>query len=78
MHPFFNLQNHSTFHSQERLVNLERGRECFVGLSMLLVHDVCGIGEGLCVGHPGDCQHHHGHPAGPRHLPDSQVPAHHH
>ena len=22
-----------TFHSEERLVNLERGRECFVGLS---------------------------------------------
>ena len=37
-----------------------------------------GIGEGLCFGHPGDCQHHHGHPAGPRHLPDPQVPAHHH
>ena len=35
---FFNLQNHPTFHSEERLVNLERGRECCVGLSILLVY----------------------------------------
>ena len=33
---FFNLQNHPTFHSEQRLVNLERGRECFDGLSILL------------------------------------------
>ena len=32
----FNLQNHHTFHSEERLVNLEKGREFFIGLSMLL------------------------------------------
>ena len=30
---FFNLQNHPSFHSQERLVNLVRRREWFVGLS---------------------------------------------
>ena len=30
---FFNLQNHPTFLSEERLVNLVRGGECFVGLS---------------------------------------------
>ena len=33
---FCNLLNHPTFHSEERLVNLPRGRECFVGLSLLL------------------------------------------
>ena len=33
-----NLQNNSTFHSEESLVNLERGRECFVGLSILLFY----------------------------------------
>ena len=27
---FFSLQNHPTFHSEEQLVNLARGRECFV------------------------------------------------
>ena len=35
---FYNLQNRHTFHSEDRLVNLERGRECFVCLSMLLVY----------------------------------------
>ena len=35
---FFNLQNRPSFHSEERLVNLERGRECIVGLSILLVY----------------------------------------
>ena len=30
---FYNLQNQPTFPSEERLVNLARGRECFVGLS---------------------------------------------
>ena len=39
---FYNLQNHPTVHSEERLVNLVRGRECFVGLSLLLVHDAGG------------------------------------
>ena len=28
-----NLQNHPIFHSEERLVNVVRGIECFVGLS---------------------------------------------
>ena len=32
---FFNPQNHPTFDSEERLVNLVRGRECFGGLSIL-------------------------------------------
>ena len=35
---FFNLQNHPTFHSKERLVDLVRGRECFVGLSVFFVY----------------------------------------
>ena len=35
---FFNLQNHPTFHSEERLVHLERGREGCIGLSILLVY----------------------------------------
>ena len=35
---FSNLQNYPTFTSEERLVNLQRGRECFVGLSVLLVY----------------------------------------
>ena len=34
----FNLQNHSTFYSEERLINLVRGREGFVGLSILSVY----------------------------------------
>ena len=38
----YKLQNHPTFHSEKRLVNLERGREFFVGLSVLLVY-VCHI-----------------------------------
>ena len=29
----------SQIHSEESLVNLERGRDCFVGLSMLTVYD---------------------------------------
>ena len=36
---FVHLQNHPTFHSEERLVNFVRGRECFVGLFLLLVYD---------------------------------------
>ena len=33
----YNLQNHPTFHSEERLINLARGRECFVDLSTYIV-----------------------------------------
>ena len=33
---------HPTFHSEERFVNLVRGRECFNGLSILLVYLVGG------------------------------------
>ena len=35
---FYNLQNIPIFHSEERLVKLARGRDCFVGLSILLVY----------------------------------------
>ena len=35
---FFNLQNHPAFHSEERLVNLVRGKECFVSQSILLAY----------------------------------------
>ena len=35
---FFHLPNHPTFFSEDRLVNLERGREWFVGLSILLIY----------------------------------------
>ena len=46
---FFNLQNRPTFHSEERLVNLFRRRECFVGLSTLFVYDVGrGTEHGEC------------------------------
>ena len=38
VHIFYNLQNHPTFLSDERLVNWARGRECFVGLSVLIVY----------------------------------------
>ena len=34
VHIFCNLQNHPNIHSEDRLVNLARGRECFVGLSI--------------------------------------------
>ena len=34
----YNLQNQPIFHSEERLVNLAIGRECFVVLSILLVY----------------------------------------
>ena len=34
---FYNLQNHPTFRSEEWLVNLGRGKECFAGLSILFV-----------------------------------------
>ena len=33
-----NLQIHPTFLAEARLVTLERGRECFVGLTVLLVY----------------------------------------
>ena len=35
---FYNLQNCQSLQSAERLANLVRGRECFVGLSILFVH----------------------------------------
>ena len=35
---FPNLQNPPIFHSEERLVNVERGRKGFVCLSLLLVY----------------------------------------
>ena len=35
---FFNLQSHPTFHSEERLANIARGRECIVGLSKILAY----------------------------------------
>ena len=38
---FFNLQNHPAFHSEESMVNLVRGRECFVGVAILLVYWCC-------------------------------------
>ena len=43
---FFNVQNHPTFHARERLVNLlvERGRECFGGLSVLVDGVLCTLG----------------------------------
>ena len=52
VHIFFNLQNHPTFQTEERLVNLVNGRECFVGLLysvqylrsyILLVYDVISL-----------------------------------
>ena len=64
----FNLQNPPTFNSEERLVNLVRGRECFVVLSTLVyvVQDVseqADHGEG-----PGGVH------AGPGEEPTHQVP----
>ena len=44
VHIFLNLQNHPTFHSEERLINVVRERECFVGLSRLLVY-ACRAGR---------------------------------
>ena len=35
---FFNLQNSPTFYSEERLVNLARGREFSVGLTIFFVY----------------------------------------
>ena len=40
---FFNLLNHPTFPAEERLVNVLRKRECFVGLSILLVYGQIGV-----------------------------------
>ena len=53
---FFNLQNHPPFHSEERLVNLVKGRECLVGLSILCSgggHPCGGGGGGGGVYHDG-------------------------
>ena len=33
---FFNLQNYPIFRSEERLVNLVKGRECFAGQSIIM------------------------------------------
>ena len=38
-----NQQNNTIFLSAERLVNLERGRECFVGLSILYGGSLLGV-----------------------------------
>ena len=40
---FYNPQNHPTSHSEERLVNLVRGRECLVGLSILLAYGIFAL-----------------------------------
>ena len=52
---FFNLQNHPTFHGEERLVNLERRRECLVGLSILIFyacnHLLCSCWQRLNCSH---------------------------
>ena len=47
---FFNLHNHPSFHSEESLVHLERERECFVGLSILLAYGyyLYAIDEAYC------------------------------
>ena len=42
---FFNLQNSPTFHSEERLVNLARGRVCFVVLSIYIISLWCAVPE---------------------------------
>ena len=47
---FYNIQNLPTFHKEERLVNLVRGRECFVGLSILIVYVVQAGGAGSVGG----------------------------
>ena len=44
---FYNLQNRPAFHSEERLVNNVRGRECFVSLSIFSVY------ASTCAGWPG-------------------------
>ena len=58
---FYDLQNHPTFHSKERLVNLVRLRECFVGLPILLVYcagpTLWGGGQGQRGGGPAQLQH---------------------
>ena len=43
----YNLQNHPTCHQEERLVSLVRRRECFVGLSLLLVYGRSGSNSKL-------------------------------
>ena len=46
---YFNLQNHPTFHSKERLVNLAKGRECFLGLYILLVYATGYLGRVMFI-----------------------------
>ena len=36
VHILLNLQNQPTFHPEKRWVNLVKGRDCFVGLPILL------------------------------------------
>ena len=43
------IVNHPTFHSDERLVNLERGRECFVSLSILFVYGSQAVWRLYCT-----------------------------
>ena len=47
---FYNLQSPLSFHWEERLVNLVRGRVCFVGLSILIVYVVQAGGAGSVGG----------------------------
>ena len=59
LYTFFNLQNHPTLHPEERLVNLERGRGCFVCLSILLVYAWVGPApHWMSGGWPHSCQNH--------------------
>ena len=46
---FYNLENRPTFHSEKRLVKI---RECFVGLSILLV---CSGNAGENISKPANC-----------------------
>ena len=47
VHILFTQQNHPTFHSEERLINLERGRECLVGLSILFYEEMVPFSQQL-------------------------------
>ena len=75
---FFNLQNYPLFHSEELMVNLVRGRECFVGLSILLSRVYTRLlceAAAECHQLPGLCSpvSDHASPAG---LPHRQQPRH--
>ena len=49
MHRLYKFSLIYKIQSEERLVNLVRGRECFVGLSKLLVDDVTGVLWKICT-----------------------------